>query len=142
VIDPNTTINEIMARAKTLTGADVFEGGVPDGWQPQLIPGSSQIRPYVVVDFTGITEAPNGNQGIAGAALDGYLQQFSTHSVASTRASARAVNAAMLKKLLGFEPTNCGEIRPAFFAGVGESSTLADPARYSAAQAYRFILNP
>jgi hypothetical protein len=115
---------------------------VPDGWQPKFLPGSTQIRPYIVVDFTGITEAPNGNQGIVGADLDGYLQQFSTHSVASTKASARAVNAAVLKKLLGFEPTNCGEIRPAFFAGMGESSTLADPARYSAAQAFRFIMNP
>lgn len=142
MIDPNRTITEIMARAKTLTGVDVFEGGVPDGWSPSMVPGTSQIRPYVVLDFTGITEAPNGNQGIAGADLDGYLQQFSSHSVASTKASARATNSVVLKKLLGFEPTNCGEIRPAFFAGIGESSTLADPARYSAAQAYRFILNP
>jgi hypothetical protein len=142
VIDPNATINEIMARAKTTPGVDVFEGGVPDGWQPKFIEGTTQIRPYIVMDFAGITEAPNGNQGIAGAILDGYLLQFSSHSVASTKASARAVNAALLKKLLGFEPTNCGEIRPAFFAGIGESSTLADPARYSAAQAYRSILNP
>jgi hypothetical protein len=142
VIDPNKTINEIMARAKTLTGMDVFEGGVPDAWQPSMIPGTTQIRPYVVLDFAGISEAPKGNQGIVGADMDGYVQQFSTHSVASTKASARATNTAVLKKLLGFEPTNCGEIRPAFFAGIGESSTLADPARYSAAQAYRFIMNP
>lgn len=141
MIDPNTTINQIMAKARELTTVDVFEGGVPDGFKPAIIPGSSQMRPYIILDFTGITEAPNGNQGIGGADLDGYLQQFSTHSVASTKDSARAVNSVILRKLLGFEPTNCGEIRPAFFAGIGENSTLADPARYSAAQAYRFIMN-
>lgn len=141
MIDPNLTINQIMARAKELTHLDVFEGGVPDGWKPAIISGTTQIKPYIVMDFAGVTEAPKGNQGITGAALDGFLQQFSSHSVASTKASARAVNTALLQKLLGFEPTNCGEIRAAFFAGIGESSTLADPARYSAAQSYRFIMN-
>jgi len=44
--------------------------------------------------------------------------------------------------VLGFRATGCGEIRPAFFAGVGEISSLSSPTRYSAVQAMRYLINP
>jgi hypothetical protein len=142
VIDPNAAINAIMAKAKELTTVDVFEAGVPDNFTPTMIPGTNQIKPYVILDFAGLTEAPGGYNGITGAADDTFMENFSTHSVASTPGTARQVNGLLLRKFLGFTPPNCGEIRPAFFGGIGESSTLSDPARYSAAQAYRLPINP
>lgn len=141
MIDPSATIDEILAKARELTTLEIFEGGVPDNWQAPLIPGSTQIKPYVILDFAGITQSQKG-QGITGAAADSFEAGFSSHSVASTKDTARRVNSLVLRKLLGFIPEYCGEIRPAFFGGIGESSTLSDPSRYSAAQAYRLLLNP
>ena len=141
MIDPSATVDEILAKARELTTLEIFEGGVPDGWSAPLIPGSTQIKPYVIIDFAGITQSQKG-QGITGAADDSYEEGFSTHCVASTKDTARRVNSMVLQKLLGFTPAHCGEIRPAFFGGIGESSTLSDPSRYSAAQAYRLLLNP
>lgn len=141
MIDPDLYAAEILAKAKELATVDIFEGGVPDAWKPTLLPNSSQIKPYVIIDFAGLTDSHVGN-GITGAADDSFLQQFSTHSVASTRNTARQTNNLILRKLLGFQPTNCGEVRPAFFGGIGESSSLSDPSRYSAAQSFKFIANP
>lgn len=141
MIDPSATIDEILAKAREMTTLTIFEGGVPDGYTHELIPGSNQIKPYVIMDFAGITQSQKG-QGITGAADDSYDEGFSSHSVASTKDTARRVNSMVLRKLLGFTPTYCGEIRPAFFGGIGESSNLSDPSRYSAAQAYRLLLNP
>jgi hypothetical protein len=140
VIDPDLYATQIMARLNELTTLDFFEGGVPDGWKPAMIPGSTQIKPYVIVSFAGLTDSHTG-KGITGAADDSFNQQFSTHSVGSTVNTARKVNNMVLRKLLGFVPTNCGEITPAFFGGIGENSSLSDPSRYSAAQAYKFIAN-
>lgn len=142
MIDPDLFEEEIMAKLRELTTLDFHEGGVPDGWKVQMIPGSTppQIKPYVIVSFAGLTDSHTG-KGITGAADDSFNQQFSTHSVGSTVNTARKVNNMVVRKLLGFKPTNCGEITPAFFGGIGENSSLSDPSRYSAAQAYKFIAN-
>lgn len=139
MIDIDLCAREILAKAAELTTVDIFEGDIPDGYQPPLIPNSSQIRPYVVINFAGLTDTISHGKGITGAADDAYGQQFTTHAVASTQETARETSNAILKKLLGFEPTNAGEITPAFFGGIGENSSLSDPSRYSAAQAYKFI---
>ena len=142
MIDPSAAIDEILAKAKELTTVDIFEAGVPDNYSPPFIPGTNQIKPYIILNFAGLTEPAKGVNGITGATEDSFQQGFTSHSVASTPSTARKVNSLMLRKLVGFTPANCGEIRPAFFGGIGESSTLSDPSRYSAAQSYRMLVNP
>jgi hypothetical protein len=141
MIDPDAFANEIMAQLGTLSFVDVFEGGVPDKYSPPMIAGSNQIKPYVIVDFSGVTEPRNNVNGITGAAADSYDVMFSTHATASTLKTARVVNKLVFGKLTGFIPSNCSEIRPAFFGGIGANSNAADPSRYSVAQAFRALLN-
>jgi hypothetical protein len=141
VIDPDLFATEIMAQLGTLTVVDIFEGGVPDKYSPPMIPGSTQIKPYVIVDFSGITEPHNNVNGIVGATYDSFDLMFSCHSVASTLKTARTTNKLVVSKLLGFIPSNSGEVRPAFFGGIGANSNAADPSRYSVAQAFRAMLN-
>jgi predicted dinucleotide-binding enzyme len=69
------------------------------------------------------------------------MQGFSIHGIAGDDDAAQQVHNAALRHLLGFTPFGCGEIRPAFFAGVGKISTLGQPSRYSAVQAFKFLMN-
>lgn len=141
MIDADAFATEILAKLAELTFVDIFEGGVPDNYAPPLIANSNQIRPYVIVDFSGITEPHNNVNGITGAAADSFDEMFSCHSVASSKNTARTVNRLVTGKLLGFVPSNCSEIRPAFFGGIGANSNAADPSRFSVAQAFRALLN-
>lgn len=139
-INPYTTQQEILAFLRTLPFLEFFEGDVPDG---EAIPKDAfgKIKPHVVVNFAGLVDPPKKLNGIEGAAKDSFVQQFSTHSIAGDDDAARQVNNIVLRKLLGFAPFGCGEIRPAFFAGMGRISSLGQPTRLSAVQAFRFLMN-
>jgi hypothetical protein len=139
-VNPYTTQQEVLALLKELTTIPVFEGSVPDGADIPLTP-SGKIKPHIVLSWAGLTEAPTKYNGITGAKDDSYMQGFSTHAIAGDDDAARQVHNVALMKLLGFVPYGCGEIRPAFFAGVGEISSLGQPTRYSAVQAYKFLMN-
>lgn len=139
-VNPYTTQQAVLAHLRTLPFLEVFEGSVPDG---EAIPkdANGKIKPHVVVNFAGLTDPPKRHNGIMGAKYDSFQQGFSTHAIAGDDDAARQVHNAVLRKLLGFEPFGCGEIRPAFFAGVGEISTLGQPTRFSAVQAFKFLMN-
>jgi hypothetical protein len=139
-VNPYATQQEVLAFLRELTTIPVFEGSVPDGDDIPMTP-SGKIKPHIVINFAGLTEAPKQVNGITGARDDSYMQGFSTHAIAGDDDAARQVHNAGLMKLLGFVPYGCGEIRPAFFAGVGEISSLGQPTRYSAVQAYKFLMN-
>lgn len=140
MIDPYARQQEILAFLRTLPFLEIFEGGVPDGEAiPKDIKG--RIKPHVVVNFAGLTDPPKKHNGIEGAARDSFEQQFSTHAIAGDDDAARQVHNQVLRKLLGFVPFGCGEIRPAFFAGMGQISSLGQPTRYSAVQAFKFLIN-
>ena len=138
-INQYATQQEILTFLRTLP-FQFFEGSVPDG---EAIPKDAfgKIKPHVAVNFAGLVDPPKKHNGIEGAQRDSFIQQFSTHSVASDDDAARQVNNAVLRKLLGFTPFGCGEIRPAFFAGMGQISSLGQPTRFSAVQAFRFLMN-
>ena len=142
-IDPYTSQQQILAhyRANLPAFIEVFEGGVPDG---KAIPldANGKIMPHLVVAFAGLTKPSRGVNGIIGATEDSFLQGFSTYAIAGDDDAARQVHSVAWGKIIGFEPTNCGEVSPAFFAGIGEISTLGQPTRYSAAQSYRYLINP
>lgn len=139
-VNPYATKQEILTFLRELTTIPLFEGSVPDGENIPLTP-SGKIKPHLVLSWAGLTEAPKKVNGITGAKDDSYMQGFSTHSIAGDDDAAQQVHNAVLMKLLGFVPYGCGELRPAFFAGVGEISTLGQPSRYSAVQAWKFLIN-
>jgi hypothetical protein len=145
VIDPYARQKEIEARFKAALPSHlipyVFTGSVPDGKAIPLYP-DGKVRPHFVINFAGITEPNAKVNGITGAQDDSFMQGFQTHGIGADDDAARQVNSLGLGAILGFQPTGCGQIRPAFFAGVGEISSLSSPTRYSAVQAYRFLMNP
>lgn len=139
-VNPYTSKQEILVFLRELTTIPVFVGSVPDGQSIPMTP-SGKIKPHVVVNWAGLTEAPKKVNGITGAKDDSYMQGFSTHAIAGDDDAAQQVHNMVLMKLLGFVPYGCGELRPAFFAGVGEISSLGQPTRYSAVQAWKFLIN-
>ena len=145
VIDPYARQKEIEARFRAVLPAHltayIFTGSVPDGKAIPLYP-DGKVRPHFVISFAGITEPNSKVNGITGAQDDSFMQGFQTHGIAADDDAARHVNSLGLGAMLGFQPTGCGQIRPAFFAGVGEISSLSSPTRYSAVQAFRFLMNP
>lgn len=143
VIDQYATQKEIEARflAQLPSHLKMFTGSVPDGKAIPLFP-DGKVRPHLVLRFAGLTEPNAKVNGITGAQDDSFMQGFTTHGIAADDDAARQVNSLALGIMLGFKPTGCGEIRPAFFAGVGEISSLSSPTRYSAVQAFRFLMNP
>lgn len=139
-VNPYPVRKEIIARVETIPNITVLTGGVPD---PTSMPMDAQgrIQPHVVLAFAGLSEPHANVNGITGAADDSFTQGFSTHAIAGDDDAAAQVHSLVLQKLLGFTPAGCGEIRPAFFAGIGQISSLSQPTRYSAVQSYKFLIN-
>lgn len=126
-------IEAAVRAAPSLSKVDIFTGDVPAGF--------NVARPYVVLKFAGQLDLQR-NQGITGAKDDSYNCQFTVASVAFDDKSARRLSQLVRGVLIGFVPNAaCGEITPAFFAGVGEISSLSSPTRYSADQAYDVLVN-
>jgi hypothetical protein len=138
-VNTYTSQQEILVLLRTITNVPIYEGNVPDGDSIPLI--GTKIKPHLVVNFAGLTEPPKKVNGIAGATFDSFIQGFSTHAIGGDDNAARQVHSLGWLKLIGFQPTACGEIRPAFFAGVGEISSLGQPTRFSAVQSYKFLIN-
>lgn len=145
MIDQYARQKEIEAHLKSVLPSHltpyVFTGSVPDGKAIPLY-DDGKVRPHIVLNFAGLTEPNAKVNGINGAQDDSFMQGFSIHGIGSDDDAARRVNSMATGLLLGFQPTGCGEIRPAFFAGVGAISSLSSPTRYSAVQAMRFLMNP
>lgn len=140
-INPYISQQEILAEFRTIPYIEVFEGGVPDN---KAIPldANGKIKPHLVVAFAGLTKPPNKYNGIISATEDSFIQGFSVYGIAGDDDAARQVHSIGWGKIVGFEPTHCGEVGPAFFAGIGEISTLGQPTRFSATQSYRYLINP
>jgi hypothetical protein len=139
-VNPYPSQQEILAHLRTISHVEVFEGSVPDGEAIPMTP-TGKVKPHIVVNFAGLTEPSKGVNGITGAQDDSFLQGVSTHAIAGDDDAARQLNGIALGKLLGFTPTHCGQVRPAFFAGVGQISSLGQPTRLSAVQSYRYLIN-
>lgn len=142
-VNPYTSQQEILAYFRNFLPSHikVFEGSVPDD---KAIPldANGKIRPHLVVNFAGLTKPARKVNGIQGAQFDSFIQGLSTHAIAGDDDAARQVHSLAWGVILGFEPTNCGEVSPNFFAGMGEISTLGQPTRFSAVQSYRYLVNP
>lgn len=143
MIDPYARQKEIEARLREAlpSHVPVFAGSVPDGVAIPML-DNGKVRPHVVITFAGLTEPNTKVNGITGAQDDSFMQGLTLHGIGSDKDAASHVCSMATGVLLGFRASGCGELRPAFFAGVGEISSLSSPTRYSAVQAMRHLINP
>jgi hypothetical protein len=133
--------DEILALVKTIPHIGVYDDELPDEVIPETIPGTDQIRPFVTISFGGLVEAPRRVNGIAGADKDTGETTIVIQGVGSTPRAAKAVVELVRKKLVGYKPANCGEIRFALFGGTGKLSHLGNPTRYGSNQSLRYYQN-
>jgi len=133
--------NQILALLRALPNLTVHDDEVADEVTVDIVPGSDQIRPFLTVSFGGAVEVPLRLNGIAGAAKDSAESTIVIQAVASTAGGARNTMQRARDVLLGFKPTNCGEIRNALFGGTGKLSHLGNPTRYASNQSFRFYQN-
>lgn len=140
-VNPFPAQQQIITQLRTIPNIVVYDGEVPDSASMPL-DANGKIKPHLIVNFTGLLEPPSKVNGITGAANDSFEQMLSTHAIASDYNASRQVHSLAWGKLLGYVPTGCGEIRPAFFAGAGQISSLGQPTRFASVQSYRFLINP
>ena len=136
---------DILAVARAHEGfkyVDIFEGSVDDDYAVPIL-GNGAVKPHLIFNFTGLLDRKEGgHSGIVSARYDSYPAQFMVAAVAGTNRDARRLNQMGFDLLCGLVPNAyCGEISPAFFAGVAEISSKAPPTRYGAMQAYDLVVN-
>lgn len=136
-----TTQQEILTLLGTIPNVLMFEDEAADEVIIDMIPGSDQIKPFFTVSFGGLQEAVSNNRGIVGAKADGNEATIVIQCVGSTKDTSRQVHDLIWNKLIGYVPTNCGEIRAALYAGPGKVSSLGNPTRFASMQSFRFVQN-
>ena len=136
-----TVQKEILDRLATVRNVDLHRGQATDEYLAKLIEGTDQIKPFIVVSFGNRVQTRRGMNGIVGARANSYGISMTTHCVANTEANANAVNEKVWETLIGFEPTNCSELIPALFGGVGELSSTGSPSRFTSMQGWTSVLN-
>lgn len=139
--DNYTASREILTRVETIPHVDVYEGQVDDDTSVPLIEGTNKIKPYISVNFGGTVQAPKRYKGLCGAKEDTQEADVVIQCVASTDNDARKLLSIVDALILGFQPTNCGELQPALYGGTGKISSLGAPTRYAAVQVYSYFVN-
>ena len=132
---------EILTRVRTIPNVQIFDEAVPDEAHLPLIPGTSAIIPHATISFGGMVKGPRTNDGIAGARLNGSEMDVVVRAVGNNPDDCRKLSKLIDDKLLGFTPTNCGEIDYALYGAVGQISGLAQPTRYASVQSYTLTIN-
>ena len=137
---------EITARVKTVTvsgGGDfsVHEGIIDDDFLISILPTSHSFKPVIVITYGGGTETARKYQHMCGASMDSENSIFTVTVIGTEDKSTRRVIHEVKRLLKGFEPTNCGEIRPALYASTNGRSTLGSPTRYTAVQSFTYMSN-
>jgi hypothetical protein len=132
---------QIFDRLDAVPHTDTHRGQVSDEYISELIANTDQFQPFYVVSFGGRVDPRRNVNGIAGARLNTHMVTFILHAIASTQKNADLVLEEGWNTLIGFEPTNCGEITAALFGGTGEISVAGSPSRYSAVQSFKMYVN-
>lgn len=130
-----------MARAELVPHIDVHRGNLSDEAFATLVANSDALKPFVTVAFSGKFDPRRRINGINGAATHSHDVNIVVRAVASTDRMSQQALELVDVQLLGFVPTNCGEIRSALFGGSGQVSSLGNPTRFAAVQAYTMLLN-
>lgn len=136
-----TAATEIMTLLRTIPHVKFYDEAVPDEAHLPKIPGTDAIIPHATVSFGGQVRGPKTNDGIVGAAFNGSEMDVVIRAVGNNPADCRELMGLCDAKLVGFVPTNCGELDFALYGSTGQVSGLAQPSRYAGVQVYTCAIN-
>jgi phage gp37-like protein len=133
--------DEVYALAQTVPHVDFYRGQMSDEEFAKLVANSDSLKPFVTVSFGGKLKPRMGTNSITGAKHASYLVTIVVRAVASSERDSQLVLEEVEKRILGFMPTNSGEIEHALYGGTGQVSSLGNPTRYASVQAYSLMVN-
>ena len=132
---------EIFAKVELVSPvAKVYEGQLFDGESWTVDIGDGAV-PIIGVEFGGTTDVPNSQKGICGAAEWPEEAIFSVITIGTTKKDCRALMQNVRDDLIGFQPTNAGEVIPALYASMGAINDLGSPTRFADIQTFTFTSN-
>lgn len=131
--------DQITAKLKTDLPQDVFETAVPD--DKKVTHGANGLfKPYAVVTYGDMTEA--GNQtGIVSARYNLGTSYCVVSCVGPTERSARQVANLVRESLVGFSPSDAGELRLAGGRNYSDVDGNAVPKKYVSDISFVFPVN-
>lgn len=133
--------DEIVGVLKTIPNVDVEEGNIADEDFATLVANSDSLKPFITINFGGMIDPRRRINGITGAKAHSHDATIVVRCVGSTDRISRQVWQLVWDKLIGYVPVNCGEIRAALYGGTGQVSSLGNPTRYAAVQAFSLLVN-
>lgn len=134
--------DEVITQAETAwPNLKIERGQLSDEEFAVMVASSDSLKPFVTIAFSGKFDPRRRINGIVGAAKDSHDVTIVVRAVASTDRDSQRALERVDTKLLGFVPTGHGELRSALFGGSGQVSSLGNPTRFAAVQAYTMLLN-
>jgi len=100
--------DQITAKLRELP-QDVYETAAPDDSKLKF-DSSGRMLPYIVVQYSDMYPTGTGNS-ITGAKYDAAQSYALISCVSDTERAARQVADAVKNKIVGFQPTDAGELR-------------------------------
>lgn len=95
--------------AAIMPAVTIRPNGVLDDETVPMFPSNGGIKPFAIVWFRGLRRSPSV-RSVAGTRLDGYATGFDLAIIANNGSDAVRLMNVATDGLLGFKPTNGGEI--------------------------------
>lgn len=133
--------DEITDVLETIPHIDVHRGNISDEDFATLVANSDSLKPFVTINFGGMVDPRRRVNGITGAKNHSHDVTIVVRCVGSTDRISQQVWQLVWDKLIGYVPVNCGEIHAALYGGTGQVSSLGNPSRYAAVQAFTLLVN-
>jgi hypothetical protein len=116
---------------------DVYETAAPEDTKLKF-DASGNLLPYIVVQYADMF--PTSDNGITGAKYDGAKSYMLVSCVAQNERATRQVADAVKNNIVGFQPSDAGEIR--FEGGaIAYSAIETKPNRYVTEIGFTFPVN-
>lgn len=129
--------DQIITRLKELPQT-VYENGVPD--DAQLAYSNGSMLPFIVPFFGGFAKALDG-RGIIGVRQDLGESYVIIQCVGPTERSSRQVADIVRDKMMGFQPTDAGQLEPAGNSRFITPDFSSRPAKYISEVTFRYAVN-
>lgn len=129
--------DQIITRLKELPQT-VYENGVPD--DAQLVYSNGSMLPFIVPFFGGFAKALDG-RGITGVRQDLGESYVIIQCVGPTERSSRQVADIVRDKMMGFQPTDAGQLEPAGNSRFITPDFSSRPAKYISEVTFRYAVN-
>lgn len=139
-----SVIQEISAKLRDIPNAEFYEGKTTEEIvelvKRPIAPGE-QIKPFITVNYGSMIKPRKGTNGIVGAKTNSNIMEFTVRTVANTYRNSEKVMQEVWDTIVGFVPTNAGEIDSVLYGGVGEINSLGSPQRFASVQSFACMVN-